>query len=220
MSSVACETCGLVQGLPQLARGVSAHCARCDARLARGDGGSLARTAAFSLAALMFYLPANLYPILRLEWYGTHSENTALDGAISLFRQGQPAIAVVVFLASIAVPALKLLALFYLVATVKLRSSAWRRQRVWIFRTLERIGPWAMLDVFVMSVLVALVKLGELATVVPGPGLFSFTAVVVLTMMASASFDPRLIWERDGELLGVRAAGRRGAGDPPAEARI
>jgi paraquat-inducible protein A len=198
MAMVACETCGLVQRLPPLAPGAAAECARCRARLARGDdgGSSLARTAAFSLAALMFYLPANLYPILRLEWYGAHSESTAWDGAIALFRQGQPVIGVVVFLASIAVPFLKLLTLFYLVATVKLRSAAWRRQRTWIFHGLELIGPWAMLDVFVMAVLVALVKLGELATVLPGRGLFSFTAVAVLTMLASTSFDPRLIWER------------------------
>src|SRR5215470_18451101 len=168
MSFVVCEICGLPQHLPDLEPGMIADCARCGSRLGRGNRNSLMWTAAFSLAALMFYLPANLYPILRLEWYGTHSENTALDGAITLFRQGQPAIAIVVFLASIAVPILKLLALFYLAATVKLRSAAWQRQRVWIFRTLELIGPWAMLDVFVMSVLVALVKLGELATVVPG----------------------------------------------------
>jgi len=195
MSGVACERCGLVQRLPALPRGASAECARCSTRLARGDPDSLTRTAALSLAALMFYPPANLYPILRLEWYGTHSENTAWDGAITLFRQGQPVIGAIVFLASIAVPFVKLLALFYLVATVKLRSAAWRRQRTWIFRTLEVIGPWAMLDVFVMSVLVALVKLGELATVVPGRGLFSFAAVAVLTILASWSFDPRLIWQ-------------------------
>src|SRR5262247_212958 len=196
MDSIACDTCGLAQRVPRLAPGLIAECVRCGARLARGDGGSLSRTAALSLAALMFYLPANLYPILRLEWYGIHSEKTALDGAIALFREGQPAIAAIVFLASIAVPFLKLVALFYLVATVRLRSTAWRRQRTWIFRGLELIGPWAMLDVFVMSVLVALVKLGELATVLPGRGLFSFTAVAVLTMLASASFDSRLIWER------------------------
>ena len=150
---------------------------------------------AFSLAALMFYLPANLYPILRLEWYGRHSETTALDGAIELFRQGQPVIGAIVFLASIVVPFLKLIVLFYLVATVKLRSPAWQRARAWMFRTLELIGPWAMLDVFVMSVLVALVKLGELATVLPSRGLFSFAAVAVLTMLASTSFDRRLIWQ-------------------------
>jgi paraquat-inducible protein A len=195
MSLVACDTCGLVQRLPELAPGASAECVRCGDALVLHDGGSLARTAAFALAALMFYLPANLYPILRMEWYGTHSESTAWDGAITLFRQGQPVIAVIVFLASIVVPFVKLLTLFYLVATVRLRSVAWRRQRLAMFRMLEFIGPWAMLDVFVMSVLVALVKLGELATVLPGRGLFSFTAVAVLTIMASASFDPRLIWE-------------------------
>ena len=195
MTVVACDTCGLVQRLPALTPGAIAECTRCGMRLARGDDGSLARTAAFALAALMFYLPANLYPILRLEWYGIHSESTAWDGAIALFRQGQPVIGVIVFLASIVVPFLKLVTLFFLVATVRLRSRAWRRQRTQMFRVLEFIGPWAMLDVLVMSVLVALVKLGELATVLPGRGLFSFTAVAVLTIMASMSFDRRLIWE-------------------------
>jgi paraquat-inducible protein A len=199
MSFVACDTCGLVQRLPALAPGAIAECTRCGVRLTRDDGGRLARTAAFSLAALMFYVPANLYPILRLEWYGTHSETTAWEGAVELFRQGQPVIGVAVFLASIVVPFLKLLALFYLVVTVRLRSAAWRRQRALVFRALEFIGPWAMLDVFVMSVLVALVKLGELATVLPGRGLFSFTAVAVLTIMASASFDRRLIWAGAGD---------------------
>jgi paraquat-inducible protein A len=195
MSLVACDTCGLVQRLPEPAPDTIVECARCGAELASGDATGLARTAAFSLAALMFYLPANLYPILRLEWYGIHSESTAWDGAIALFRQGQPVIGLIVFLASIVIPFVKLLTLFYLVATVRFRSAAWRRQRLWIFRALEFIGPWAMLDVFVMAVLVALVKLGELATVLPGRGLFSFTAVAVLTIMASASFDPRLIWQ-------------------------
>jgi len=91
MSLVACDTCGLVQRLPELTPGASAECVRCGAALVRADGGSLARTAAFALAALMFYLPANLYPILRMEWYGMHSESTAWDGAITLFRQGQAA---------------------------------------------------------------------------------------------------------------------------------
>ena len=195
MSLVACDTCGLVQRLPELAPGASAECARCASHLVTRDESSLVRTAAFAAAGLMFYAPANLYPILRLEWYGVHSESTAWDGAITLFRQGQPVIATIVFLASIVIPFLKLLALFYLVTTVRLRSRAWQRQRKWVFRVLEMIGPWAMLDVFVMSVLVALVKLGELATVLPGRGLFSFTAVAVLTLLASMSFDPRLIWE-------------------------
>ena len=198
MHLVACETCGLVQRLPPPEAGAAAECARCRSRVAVDHGARLARTAALSLAALMFYVPANIYPILRLEWYGIHSETTAWGGAISLYRQGQPVIATVVFLASIVVPFLKLLALFYLVASVRLGARRWRRQRTWMFRALEYIGPWAMLDVFVVSVLVALVKLGELATVLPGRGLFSFMAVAVLTLLASASFDRRLIWERGG----------------------
>ena len=108
MSRVACETCGLVHRLPDPPPGMIAECVRCGAELARGDDGGLVRTAAFALAALMFYLPANLYPILRLEWYGTHSESTAWNGAVTLFRQGQPVIGVIVFLASIAIPFLKL----------------------------------------------------------------------------------------------------------------
>jgi paraquat-inducible protein A len=195
MVFVTCRTCGLPQRLPPLGPGTAPACARCDARLIRRDRGSLVRTAAFALAALMFYVPANVFPILRLEWYGQHSESTAWDGAIALFEGGHTVVAVVVFLASIAVPLLKLLALFFLVASVALRSLAWRRQRAWIFRGLEVVGPWAMLDVFVMAVLVSLVKLGELATVLPGIGLFAFAAVAVLTMAASVSFDPALIWE-------------------------
>src|SRR2546423_2242609 len=193
MSLIACDTCGLVQRLPELPPGAAAECARCGAALIVQDAGSLARTAAFALAALMFYAPANLYPILRMEWYGAHSESTAWDGAVALFRQGQPVIAIIVFLASIVIPFLKLVTLFYLVATVKLGSTASRRQRVWMFRMLELIGPWAMLDVFVMSVLVALVKLGELATVLPGRGLFSFTAGGGRARLCSGRVRSRLV---------------------------
>jgi len=105
-------------------------------------------------------------------------------------------IAVIVFLASILIPLLKLLGLFFLVATA--RSTRWRRERTRIYQVIDVIGPWAMLDVFLLAILVALVKLGELATVLPGPGLIAFTAVVVLTILASATFDPRLIWEPKG----------------------
>jgi paraquat-inducible protein A len=92
------------------------------------------------------------------------------------------------------IPLLKLVGLFFLVATAALGSPRRRAGRTWIYRTIDVIGPWAMLDVFLLAVLVALVKLGELATVVPGPGLLAFTAMVVLTTLASSSFDPRLIW--------------------------
>ena len=94
------------------------------------------------------------------------------------------------------IPLLKLLGLFFLTATARLRSSLWRRQRAWIHRFIELIGPWAMLDVFLLAVLVALVKLGDIGRVIPGPGLVAFTCVVILTMLASQSFDPKLMWNR------------------------
>jgi paraquat-inducible protein A len=191
---VACKTCGLVQRLGELGPGLVAECARCAARLARHKPDSLGRTAAFSLAALALYLPANIYPILQMNLYGVHSESTVWDGCRSLFEHGETLVAVIVFLASMVIPFLKLVGLFFLVVTAALGSPHRRAARTWIYRAVDVVGPWAMLDVFLLSVLVAPVKLGELATVLPGPGLLAFTAMVVLTILASSSFDARLIW--------------------------
>jgi paraquat-inducible protein A len=197
---IACHTCGLVQRLPGLAPGTVAECARCGTTLRGHRRYSLARTAALSLAALVFYAPANLYPVLRMDLYGRHSENTVWQGCQALLEQGETVVALVVFVASILSPVLKLLGLFFLVGTTALGSSRWRRGRTWTYRTVEVIGPWAMLDVFLVAILVALVKLGQLATVLPGRGLIAFAAVVVLTILASWSFDPMLIWQaRDGQ---------------------
>jgi paraquat-inducible protein A len=196
---VACETCALVQRLEGLGPGLVAECARCGAQLADHKPNSLARTAAFSLAALLFYVPANIFPILEMDLYGVHSENTVWEGCKTLFQHGEILVAVVVFMASLVIPALKLLGLFSLVVTTRRGSNRQRPVRTWIYRTIDRVGPWAMLDVFLLAILVALVKLGELATVIPGPGLLAFTAVVVLTMLASSSFDPTLIWADRGD---------------------
>ena len=199
MTLVACKICGLVQRVPALAPGAQAVCPRCGAVVVEHKVNTLSRTAAFSLGALMFYLPANIYPILQMELYGAHSENTVLDGCVSLFQHGQRLVAVIVFLASLLIPFLKLLGLFYLVITTRFASRRRRLERTWIYRIIDVIGPWAMLDVFLLSILVALVKLGELATVLPGRGLFAFAAMVVLTILATTSFDPAQIWETPDE---------------------
>jgi paraquat-inducible protein A len=141
-------------------------------------------------------VPANIYPILRMHFYGAYSESTVWDGVVSLAETGQYFIALIVFLASIAIPVLKLAGLLYLVISARFTFGRRLRDRVRLYRFIDAVGPWAMLDVFLLAVLVALVKLGEIATILPGPGLVAFTAVVVLTMFASASFDPRAIWER------------------------
>jgi paraquat-inducible protein A len=169
---------------------------RCGSTVRQGPHGSLALTAALAIAALILYIPANLYPILIMHFYGAYSENTVWDGVVSLAEHNQWFVALIVFLASIAIPVLKLVGLLYLVITARFRLGRRLRDRTRIYRFIDVVGPWAMLDVFLLAVLVALVKLGQIATIVPGPGLVAFSAVVVLTMLASASFDPRTIWEK------------------------
>jgi paraquat-inducible protein A len=194
-TAIACKTCGLVHAIEPLRPGMAATCRRCGSRIAKRTFGSLHMTAAFSLAALILYVPANILPILRLEMYGAVSQNTVWEGCVRLFKDGDYVVAVIVFLASMLVPFLKLIGLFFLVGTTKLRISRWKKLRTWVYRIIEMIGRWAMLDVFVLAVLVSLVKLQRLATVIPGRGLFAFALVVIFTVLASASFDPQLIWE-------------------------
>ena len=192
---VACPVCALAQRVARGRPGVAFECTRCGSLLEREpERDSLHLTAALTLAALVLYVPANLYPIMRMYWSGAYSESTVWDGVVSLARSNQWFVAVIVFLASIAIPLFKLLSLFYLVVSAQLRSRALPRLRTRLWRMVDIIGPWAMLDVFLLAVLVALVKLRTLATILPGPGLTAFCAVVVLTIVASATFDPRLIW--------------------------
>lgn len=193
---LSCNICGLVQQVDALPPGQRAECARCGMTLTEGPRGSLQLTAALAIAALILYIPANIYPILRMHFYGGYSENTVWDGVVSLADQNQWFVAIIVFLASIVIPILKLSGLLFLVISVRFNLGRRLRNRTRIYRFIDVIGPWAMLDVFLLAVLVALVKLGTLATILPGPGLIAFTAVVVLTMLASASFDPKLIWQR------------------------
>ncbi len=192
---VCCQTCGLVQQVEPLQPHKAAECPRCGAVVSEHRASSVVPTAALSLAALILYVPANIYPILRMERYGAYSESTVWGGVVGLASAGYWFVATVVFVASMVVPLLKLAGLFYLAASTQIDGARRRRLRTRIYRFIEVIGPWAMLDVFLLAVLVALVRLGQLATVMPGRGLFAFTGMVVLTMLASAAFDPRLIWK-------------------------
>ena len=196
-SVVACDTCGLVQEVDGLARGSVAECVRCGSFMGgRSSVRSLEMTAALSLAALVLYVPANIYPIMKMHLYGGYSESTVWDGIVLLMKNDQWFVAVVVFLASMVIPLVKLAGLFALVLTTRLRLGRRLRSRTQLYKFIDAIGPWAMLDVFLLAVLVALVKLSTWAKILPGPGLLAFSAVVVLTMLASAAFDPRAIWER------------------------
>jgi paraquat-inducible protein A len=191
---ILCHCCDLAVEVGALEPGKRAECPRCGTKVAQRKPNSLQRTGALTLAALVLYLPANIYPILRMDYYGVYSESTVWDGCVRLFQDGMWFVAVIVFLASIVIPLFKLLGLFFLVSTAK--SMHWQRERTRVYKFIDVIGPWAMLDVFLLAVLVAIVKLEQMATVLPGPGIIAFTAVVVLTILASMSFDPRLIWEK------------------------
>lgn len=191
---IACRTCGLIQQMAHLSGSESVHCAQCGAKIVRSRPYSRALTAALSLAALFLYVPANIYPVMIMHYLGRETENTVWGGVRALWSDGMWGVAMIVFLASIVVPLLKLLGLFFLVAV---RAPRWQRLRTWIFKIIEKIGPWAMLDVFLLAVMVAIIRFGRFATVIPGPGIMAFTAVVVLTLLASACFEPQLIWKGD-----------------------
>jgi paraquat-inducible protein A len=193
---LACGLCGQLQQVAILEPGMALECCRCGAVIRERRRRSLATPAALALAALILYVPANLYPILRMEWYGAYTESTVWDGVVSLAKGHQWFVAVIVFLASIVIPLLKLAGLFFLTITTRIGTRRWLRARTQIYRFIDVIGPWAMLDVFLLAILVALVKLGQFATILPGRGLVAFSCVVVLTILASASFDPRLMWEK------------------------
>lgn len=195
MATIACKICGKVHAFEEQPAGTVARCRRCGCVIAKRPLYGLHLTAALSVAALILYIPANVFPILRLEMYGSTTTNTVWAGCVNLFRDGQWGIAAIVFLASIFIPLLKIGGLFVLSGAALLGVRRWKRARMMIYLTIERIGRWAMLDVFVMAILVSLVKLQRLATIVPGIGLWAFTGVVVLTLLASANFDPQLIWE-------------------------
>jgi paraquat-inducible protein A len=193
----ACRICGQVHELPEIQIGQIAECARCGNTLKRKTEASLHLTAAFSISALLLYAPANLFPILRMSMYGSVSENTIFTGVIRFYKDGDYFVAIVVFLASIVVPFLKILGLLFLTISTKFHSRKAQVLRVHIFSVIEFLGRWAMLDVFALAILISLVKLQRLADVIPGKGCVAFVLVIVFTLMASASFDPQLIWEKE-----------------------
>ncbi|MCF1183721.1 paraquat-inducible protein A [Marichromatium gracile] len=188
-----CEVCALVTA-PCGAR--DGRCPRCGAALHRRKPESLQRTWALVLAALICYVPANLLPIMTVTSLGRSQSDTIFSGVVFLFSHGMWPLGLVVFVASVFVPLLKLLILVGLLLSVHTRTR-WRpRERTRLYRLTEAIGRWSMVDVYVVTILVALVRLGNLASVEAEAGAIFFCAVVVLTMIAAMSFDPRLIWDR------------------------
>jgi len=156
---------------------------------------SIARTWALVIAAFILYIPANVLPITKVTSLGIVQSDTIMSGVIYFIQTGMWPIALVIFVASVFVPLLKLCMLIFLVISVQ-RRSTWRpKDRTRIYRITEAVGRWSMTDIFVVTILVALVHLGALANIEAQAGAVFFAAVVVITMLAAMSFDPRLIWD-------------------------
>jgi paraquat-inducible protein A len=170
-------------------------CDRCGATLHRRNPDSIQRTWAFLIAACILYIPANLMPVMVTSSLLDEQRDTIMSGIIYFWISGEWGLAAIVFIASFLVPLFKLSAMILMVLSAQ-NGSTWRLlQRARLYRIVEFIGRWSMLDVFVVSLLAGLVQIQGFATITPGPGVAAFGAVVVLTMLASISFDPRLAWD-------------------------
>ncbi|KQV91227.1 paraquat-inducible protein A [Massilia sp. Root351] len=193
---LACHACGLVAADKGAhGPGQRQHCARCGSTLHRRLPDSIGRTWALLLGAAILYIPANLLPVMHTRSLFGKEDDTIISGVVYFWNSGSPALAAIIFIASIVVPVAKLGALALLAYTSQ-RGSRWRpRQRTVLYRMVEFVGRWSMLDIFVITLTVALVRFSSLAVITAGPGALAFCAVVVLTMLASMQFDPRLIWD-------------------------
>jgi paraquat-inducible protein A len=172
-----------------------AKCPRCGASIHARKPHSLATTATLIGCAALLYIPANLVPVMRMRTFFGEEDDTIMSGVLSLIQDGSWPLALLVFVASIVVPLLKLVAMAWLLVSILRRSRRNVLQRSKLFRLVEFIGRWSMLDVFAISLLVALVQISSLATIHVGLGALAFGAVVVLTMLAAQSFDERLLWD-------------------------
>jgi paraquat-inducible protein A len=194
-----CRACGRVsQWVRSAAEPMpSLRCPRCAAPLNHRVPGSLQRTWAYTVASIILYLPANLLPIMSTTSVFGDEKHTILGGIEELYAEGDWMLALIVFVASIAVPLLKIAALLLLATTAQF-SSRWRSlERAQLYRMIEAVGHWSMLDVYVVVLLVGMIRFGGFGGVQPEAGLLAFGAVVVLTMLAAGSFDPRLIWPEE-----------------------
>jgi paraquat-inducible protein A len=191
---VACQTCGLVQEVgDEVPTGKVIKCCRCNFEIFHRLPNSQKRTLALAIAAAILYFPANYYPIVWAEYQGNHVQTTIFEGIKSLFQQGQYFIGGLVFTTSMFTPALKIAGLIWISSTLHWKRM--QKSRTWVFKIIRFVDPWNMLEVFMLAICTSMAELGEIATIHPGRGVFSFAAVVVLTLLATLSFDSRLLWD-------------------------
>lgn len=170
------------------------HCDGCGATLHAGWGESIQKTWAWLITSAILYFPANFFPITYTRLFGKDTESTILGGVVLLWEHGDKPIAVIIFVASVLVPLGKMIVLAWLCLSVQVGSNFALTQKTKLYRVTEFVGRWSMIDVFVVAILVALIQLGNIMSVRPGVAAVAFAGMVVATMLASLSFDPRLLW--------------------------
>jgi paraquat-inducible protein A len=189
-----CRTCGLVVSREALR--IDPRCPRCQSRIEQRTPFSIETTLAWLIAGIVFYLPANLLPVMHTSGLLGEQDSTILGGILEFWRSGDWDIALLIFIASVAVPFTKFIAIGLLLFTVRKNSRWQQHQRTVLYRIVEFIGYWSMLDVIVVALTSALMQFQVLGTAEPRAGIAFFCAVVVVTMLSALSFDPRLIWDR------------------------
>ncbi len=192
MNLSSCHCCGLIHRIPELDSGMKPVCTRCGTGLAHSTKNRKTLTLALTLSALIFYAPAMILPMMQIERLGHRHEDSLISGLVSLFAGGYWFIGTIVLLFSVLLPFCKLVLLLFLVSPI----SAGKKHRAVIYRLVETAGRWGMMDVMLMSILVAFVKLGDLVQIHAGSGLIAFTALVVMSLLAGLTFNPHLMWEQ------------------------
>ncbi len=187
---VGCTHCARVWSID------TAVCGRCGATLTSRDPKSLSRVWAWWIAGVLAYIPANLYPMLRTKTLFSEEESTIIGGAIDLFTNGDRGVAAIILFASVLIPVGKFIAVAFLALGAKRASNLPGHHRHVLFEIVEYIGRWSMIDVFVVAITSALVQLGSVASIQPGPAALAFALSVIFTMLAAQSFDSRMIWDR------------------------
>jgi len=192
MGLAACHVCEKVVRMKRDGHGV---CPRCHSHVHFRKPRSLARCWAYLIAAIIMYIPANTLPIMKTTYFGTASADTIMSGVVYFARHGDWPIAIVIFTASVLVPLSKMMAIVYLLLSVHRRSPRRSLEKTLVYKMVEFVGRWSMVDIFVVALMAALVQIGAVVTITPDWGAIAFASVVVLTIFSAMAFDPRLIWD-------------------------
>ncbi|MBW1749636.1 MAG: paraquat-inducible protein A [Deltaproteobacteria bacterium] len=192
---IRCEDCGKLVQQIQVKPDEIIRCPRCRAKLHHRKPASISRTWALVLASAIFYLPANILPIMRVDFMGTPEDSTILDGIIYFFQTGEYFVGGIILTASVLVPLFKIVGIMLILSSIHFHWRGWLKHKAGMFRFVEFIGRWSFLDIFVIALLGAMVRFGSLTTIEADPGAPFFTAVVLSTMFAALAFDPRIMWD-------------------------